>query len=310
MSISLAEPVSVKTEVASLVEALERDGVVRLPPLVSAETLKDMQDAFASRLRCFKWNDIEGYERTERNRLMVQDALTLAQGFVDIAVHPLVAAILNEYLGDRYGLCEAKGWQSQPTRKDFNSWHGDMWYDQTKVTDRIPREVKLAFYLSDVKSGAFQYCKSSHGKQAPRALKRSDAEQLPPERIVEFLGPAGTAVLFDTSGSHRQSVPILEPRRAIFYNYHDSDVPLQAEDVEYYRYHPLLLNAAFLGGLTAEQMRILGFGDKTHYQPKFVRRTPHRWLHAGVMAAHGTALFVNEWSSRITGKIAKTLGLR
>ena len=139
MSVAFAPTSITATEVAALVEVLERDGVATLPPLVSAETLRDMQEAFASRLRYFRWNNVEGYERTECNRLMVQDALTLAQGFVDIALHPLVTSVLDEYLGARYELCEAKGWQSQPTRQDFNGWHGDMWYDQTKVADRIPR---------------------------------------------------------------------------------------------------------------------------------------------------------------------------
>jgi hypothetical protein len=62
-------------------------------------------------------------------------------------------------------------------------------------------------------------------------------------------------------------VPMLEPRQAIFYNYHDPSVPLQQEDVTTYRYHPLLLNAAFLGNLSDEDRRILGFGDQTNFQP-------------------------------------------
>ena len=298
------------TESASLVETLERDGVVRLPGLVSAETLRDMQDAFASRLRHFKWNNVDGYERTERNRLMVQDVLTLAHGFVDIALHPLVVSILDEYLGGRYELCEAKGWQSQPTKQDFNGWHGDMWYDQTKVTGRIPREVKLAFYLTDVKSGAFQYARGTHGQQAPKPLKRPDVERIPQDKVVEFLGSAGTAVLFDTSGIHRQSVPILEPRRAVFLNYHDPDVPLQAEDVEYYRYHPLLLNAAFLGDLSPDDQRVLGFGNQTHYQKNFVRAPSHPRSLAAITGLHAARLKVDAWTGRAFGKIRRMFGGR
>jgi hypothetical protein len=296
------------TETASLVETLERDGVVRLPALVSAETLRDMQDAFASRLRHFKWNNVDGYERTERNRLMVQDVLTLSQGFVDIALHPLVLAMLDEYLGTKYELCEAKGWQSQPTHEDFNGWHGDMWYDQTKVTDRIPREVKLAFYLTDVKSGAFQYARGTHGQQAPKPLKRPDVEKIPTDRVVEFLGPAGSAVLFDTSGIHRQSVPILEPRRAVFLNYHDPDVPLQAEDIEYYRYHPLLLNVAFLGDLTPDHQRVLGFGNQTNYQKDFVRSPSHPRSLAAITALHAMRLRVDTFTGRVFGKLRRLLG--
>ncbi|MFO0964221.1 MAG: phytanoyl-CoA dioxygenase family protein [Gemmataceae bacterium] len=264
-----------------------------------------MQQAFAGRLRYMRLNNCDGYERGERMRLTVQDVLTLAQGFVDLAVHPLLKAVLHECLGTSWSLCEAKGWKSLPTKRDFHGWHGDMWYDQTRITDRIPREVKLAFYLSDVTSGAFQYIKGSHGRTAPRHLARADVQSLPLERLEEFLGPAGTAVLFDTSGIHRQGVPILEPRQAIFYNYHDPSVPLQKEDVEYYRYHPLLLNAAFLGDVTPEDMRILGFGDQTHYQANFVRRRSHPKFHGCLTAAHRVLLTLEDWSGRVLGKLGR-----
>ncbi|MCI0684499.1 MAG: phytanoyl-CoA dioxygenase family protein [Gemmataceae bacterium] len=293
---------------ADIVRELEEHGAVRLPRLVSEATLADMQAAFRSRLERLRRNNCDGYERTERLRLMVQDVLTLAQGFVDVALHPLVKGALNGYLGPAWELCEAKGWRSLPTRRDFHGWHGDMWYDQTKITERVPREVKLAFYLSDVRSGAFQYIRGSHG-QVPHHLPRHEVEHLPLDRMVEFLGPAGTAVLFDTSGSHRQGIPILELREAIFYNYHDPAIPLQQEDVEYYRYHPLLLNAAFLGGLTAADMRILGFGNKTHYQPNHVRRAGHRGFQRLMGAAYGVKLCLGEWTGRVTGKVQRVLGL-
>ena len=291
--------------VASVLKSLECDGAVCLPPLLPDGVLAEMREAFVSRLRCMRWNNCDGYERTERLRLMVQDVLTLSQGFVDLALHPLVTAVLDAYLGPAYELCEAKGWQSLPTARDFHGWHADMWYDQTKVTDRIPREVKLGFYLRDVKSGAFQYVKGSHGQLAPCHLKPDDVEKLPLERVEEFLGPAGTAVLFDTSGIHRQAVPILEPRLVVFYNYHDPSVPLQQEDVEYYRYHPLLLNAAFLGDLTPEQQRILGFGNKTHYQPNFVRRRSHPRFQGCMTAAYNVKLALETWGERIVGKLRR-----
>ena len=43
MSVRFALTPFLATEAASLVEALERDGVVRLPSLVSAEILRAMQ---------------------------------------------------------------------------------------------------------------------------------------------------------------------------------------------------------------------------------------------------------------------------
>ncbi len=298
---------SADTQVAALVRELETQGAVRLPALVSDATLRDMQAAFNSRLQAMRWNNHDGYERSERMRLMVQDVLTLSQGFVDIGLHPLVKGVLNGYLGATYELCEAKGWKSLPTKKDFHGWHGDSWYDQAKVADRVPREVKLAFYLSDVRSGAFQYLTGTHGQQAPRHIKKPDVPTLPLDKQVEFLGVAGTAVLFDTSGIHRQAIPILEPRSAVFYNYHDPRIPLQAEDVEHYRYHPLLLNAALLGQLTPEDMNILGFGNKTHYQPTYHRQANHPWFQGCTQSLFGAKLFLGEWRQRVFGKLGRML---
>jgi hypothetical protein len=293
----------------ALLEQLERDGIVRLPRLVTDAVLRDMQSAFGARLRQMRWNNANGYERTERWRFMVQDVLTLAQGFVDIALHPLVQSVLRGYIGPDYTLCEAKGWRSLPTRFDFHGWHGDAWYDQTQVTDRVPREVKVAFYLTDVRSGAFQYLAGTHG-QPPHLLTRAESATLPLERMHEVIGPAGSAFLFDSSGIHRQGIPILEPRQAVFYNYHDPAIPLQQDDVAYYRYHPLLLNAAFLGGLTAEECRVLGFGDKRTYQADFIRRPTQPVFQAGIESVHAAGLYLGDWSRRLLSKAWRMLRRR
>ncbi|MGH9881616.1 MAG: phytanoyl-CoA dioxygenase family protein, partial [Pyrinomonadaceae bacterium] len=156
---------------------LERDGIVVLHNLLSDERVRDMQQGFAARLHRVRWNDLDGYEK-EVYRHVVPDVLTLAQGFVDLALHPVVKAILNRYLGNRYELTEAKGWKSLPTNRDFHGWHGDAWYDES-VTHSFPKEVKLAFYLTDVQSGAFNYIKGSHRKGHPRIVANAEVADVP-----------------------------------------------------------------------------------------------------------------------------------
>jgi hypothetical protein len=53
--------------------------------------------------------------------------------------------------GQSYQLTEAKGWKSLPAKRDFHGWHGDMWYEQ-KDDAPIHREIKLAMYVTDVRS--------------------------------------------------------------------------------------------------------------------------------------------------------------
>jgi Phytanoyl-CoA dioxygenase (PhyH) len=292
-----------------LAKELDHHGVVVLPDLVTPEQLRGMQAAFASRLSRQRWNDLDGYFKTEPYRLMLEDLLLTHPAFLDVAMNPRITEAVREYVGPGFQLIEAKGWQSNPTKYDFHGWHGDAWYDQARVQGHIPREVKLGVYLTDVKSGAFKYIKGSHGRQAPRGVRTEELADTPPQQIQEVLGKAGTAFLFDTSGIHRQSIPILEKRHAIFYGYHDPAVPLQPEDVEYYRYHPLLLNAAFLGGLSKEDERILGFGDKRCYQEHFSRQTDHKGYHAALQRFFDLKLRVGVFYGRATSRLRRLLGL-
>jgi hypothetical protein len=109
--------------------------------------------------------------------------------------------------------------------------------------------------------------------------------------------------MFDTSATHRQNIPILEPRQAIFFGYHDPKVPLQPEDIAYYRYHPLLLNAAFLGGISAEDQRILGFGNQTNFQPAFQRRDQPPLIYKMFAASHGAGLYIQHLQQRIVARL-------
>ncbi|BFU97077.1 MAG: conserved protein of unknown function [Nitrospira sp.] len=294
-----------------LTAILERDGLVQLPEIISSEQLRSMQQAFLARLQRMVWNDVPGFERTEKFRYMIQDVLAVDQGFLDVALHPLVKQILHEYIGPRVQLVEAKGWRSLPTKKDFHGWHGDAWYDQ-HVNPNIPREIKLALYLTDVSSGAFSYIKGSHRKQHPRLVPDRELVDIAPDRIVRVTGSAGSAFLFDTSGIHRQATPVLESRQAVFLNYHDPAVALQREDIEYYRYHPLILNAAFLGHLSEEDQRMLGFGDKRNYQHGFVRKRRYPALELMNRSLVEMVMEMNHmmhYSRRIVAKVRSVLGL-
>lgn len=295
---------SEKTQASEVLEQLDKEGLAVLPDFVQGETLAAMQRAFSSRLERMRWNNFDGYERTERYRLNVQDVLTLEQGFVSTALHPLVKEVLRGYLGDSYSLVEAKGWLSIPTRRAFHGWHADSWYDKTKVSG-IPREVKLAVYLTDVKTGAFRYIRGSHRKFQTRDWRVQEIADFPDEDISVVTGAAGTAFLFDTSGVHGQSWPILEPRHAIFYNYHDPSVPLQDEDVEGGRYHPLLLNAAFLGGLTPEDEHILGFGNKTHFHSDFRRKPRHESFQFWQNSILKTKMLMEEFAQRVAARLRR-----
>jgi hypothetical protein len=297
---SLADPI-----LSHLLAELEEYGIVSLPMLISAEQLRSTQTAFESRLQHLRWNNFEGYEKTEPYRHVIEDVLVLDQGFLDIAIHPLVKSIARTYVGGSVELTEARGWKSLPTKRDFHGWHGDEWYDQT-ATHEIQRELKLAVYLTDVRSGAFNYRRGSQRKQHPRLVPNSEMGQFESFPVVEMLGPAGTAFMFDTSGIHRQGVPMLEPRQAVFFNYHDRAVQLQEADRKFHRYHPLLLNAAFLGDLTDDDQQFLGFGNKSRFIPGYIRPAKPPFLYGVFQKTLDLQLRAQSFRERIRSRLRRT----
>lgn len=294
---------STSVATTSLAGELQEHGIVVLPDLVTGDQLAHMQQAFEICLKRMRWNNYDGYEKTEKFRHMVQNVLTLDQGFVDVALHPLVKTTLRDYIGPDFELVEAKGWLSLPTNVNFHGWHGDAWYDSSVVPEP-QREVKLAVYLTDVSSGAFNYLKGTHGQIHPRLHSEEEvATRYKDAELVRATGSAGTGILFDTSGIHRQEYPILERRHAIFLNYHDPRVPLQDEDVRYYRYHPLMLNAAFLGDLDEEDRKILGFGNKINYVRAFERAPKHERFQSTVTALYNSKIRLDQLKGRILRKL-------
>src|SRR5215470_11905710 len=81
---------------------LDTEGIVVLPQLLSHEQLSSMQRAFDSKLRFMRWNNYDGYQKTEPYRHMVEDVLLIDQGFVDLALHPLTKKVLTRYLGNSF----------------------------------------------------------------------------------------------------------------------------------------------------------------------------------------------------------------
>src|SRR5438132_686549 len=80
---NLADATSGQSTADRLCAELETEGIVVLPQLVSTEQLRGMQRAFEVRLRRLRWNNFDGYQKTEPYRHMVEDVLLLDQGFVN-----------------------------------------------------------------------------------------------------------------------------------------------------------------------------------------------------------------------------------
>ena len=103
-------------------------------------------------------------------------------------------------------------------------------------------------------------------------------------------------------------MPILKPRHAIFCNYHDPAIPLQSADIKGNRYHPLRLNAAFLGNLSAEDQRVLGFGDARQQRTLYRRPVQFPLLDSGYRRCLQAAMRLSDLKTRLTARARRMLG--
>ena len=68
-----------------------------------------------------------------------------------------------------------------------------------------------------------------------------------------------------------------------------------------------ILNAAFLGNLSSEAQRILGFGDKTRYIPAFQRKTEHRVFYQTMDRVFNACVGVSDFKGRAVDRLKRIL---
>lgn len=242
-----------------LLRQLSQDGVVVLPNLISKEQLKAMQVIFAQQLNQPNCNTWQGYDQTDRYRLMVDQVLALHPTFVQLAIAPLLYTMVSQYLGDDACLQEAKGWQSLPFNYDFHPLHRDEWYCTEFYQDKLPpKSLKLGCYLQDVKSGSFGYVLGSHLKSNGIEVGERFHQDAKDYAMHKIVGRAGTCFLFDPQGLHQQTYPNNEARNAVFYHYFSPHIRLAKAFIRSGRYNHMLVDISYLKGLSPHQMRFLG----------------------------------------------------
>lgn len=272
-------------------DVLNRDGVYVLPHRIDEAQLASMQRQFDRRVSQMTLQRGAGYYMDDPYRKLVDDVLLLDEGFVHVALQRELLQVMTAFVGQGVCLTEAKGWRSMETTRNIHGWHSDAWYSPD--LDEVPRQLKLGVYLSDVRSGGLAYLKGSQGQ---RPCHWSEAQAKAHGGLVHITGQAGTMFLFDPSGMHRQARPVIEQRDAVFFVYHDPEVPLQDADERVYRYHPVQVRVDTLGALNEMQMRVLGVGQKALYRPDWVHQARYPVLDRVVTAMYrGASWLEHGW---------------
>lgn len=167
----------------------------------------------------------ESFEEKSFLTSLLPKQLAAADPFVRIALHPNVLQVVNAYLGMRSMLRAVELWLTEPTTGpavQTQLWHRD--------GDDV-MNAKLFVYLTDVRreSGPFTYAPATHPVGTRRELPERDergrstddqmARIVGEDQWLVATGDAGTVVLADTCGYHKQLKPESEERLVLMIQY-------------------------------------------------------------------------------------------
>jgi hypothetical protein len=258
-------------EMSSVLKTLEQDGVCIIESFLEKATLSKMQQTLTDCLRNINFNDTHGYHNYVYGLKILEDLMLLNSDFFDLGTHPFIIALMKKKVGEHVRLQECRGWLTHKTKplmpaNGFQHWHIDGWYDKTHHAC-APPQYKVCVYLSDVTSGALCYIKGSHrpSRAKPNVLHQHFTQE-EADKIGETLtahAPAGSIVIFNTHGIHKQATPLLKDRLIAMYTYHGIDAKIDQSERQYSRYSPLKISAGFSNkSPSLEDLEILGFFDK------------------------------------------------
>ena len=146
----------------------------------------------------------------------------------------------------------------------------------------------------------------THQKQHPRC-REPRGSRFPRSKVLEVTGPAGVVFMFDSWEPISKVCQSWSLGWLFFATYHSPQIPLSKEAFDYYRYHPLTLNAAFLGDLSQESQRILLVLVTKLLQPSFRRTTQYKLLYRAVNAGLTASMKMTDLRERAVERFNRLL---
>jgi GT2 family glycosyltransferase len=202
--------------VRSAVQALARDGVLRLEGYIDPERLRRLQrdfNRFVRGLRTarlfglkrFHHYDEREHWRSEHRAYVTNDAIRHSAALLELCCDPFLLALANGHLRKPAHIKRTVAMRylpSAPLASQQFGWHHDM----------EDRQLKVMILLTDVGEDdqPMTYVRGSHDTFHPYSRFLTNQLEfdyvrtyLPEIEVVKLTGRAGDAFLFDSNGMHR-----------------------------------------------------------------------------------------------------------
>ena len=215
----------------------------------------------------------------------VLNPFILGGAVVHMMLDERIIEIIEKYMQSECILAEASlkldrgvGYEYFPIHTDFSpGWKKSPQLGEglTGEALRDPVGVGAAIYLHDTSEGAFSYCDGTHTFLATNGPNLTDYDTETQKRITERRvrcdGEKGDIVIFDDRGFHGPDQPSQSDRVVILLDYYRVDTFGRIQ------VSPMPVWTSDLGGLTKQQMRVLGVGATYMIDPQDFSKTRFKY---------------------------------
>ena len=232
-----------------IVSRISDNGVVYIPDAVRDDYIASLMTEVDENKFAINRNWVGGVYTEEQ--YFLTHLLACSRSFHSLVISDAVFSICDTFFGGSYRL---KAMRYYETYGRFHmQWHTDNKNEQGAT--HIPGAIFIV-YLEDVADGEFQYVLGSHlwsGCTGSPDYPDEEIAMSHADRIRSFKGKRGGLVVYNTHGVHRAK-PATDKnfvRKSLFFQIDEG-----TENGE-----QMLLNSAFIQGLTEKQQYFFGIGS-------------------------------------------------
>jgi hypothetical protein len=233
---------------ATIVKAIETDGVFCARAALTEGFLGSICEDVARTGYGLNRNWISSVYTDDQ--LFLCHMFAVSRSFIKFSTHPRFFQLFDQILEGNYRL---------KCHRYYETYSGQhmQWHTDNRIEHGLghTQGVIVLVYVSDVEDGEFQYVRGSQrwsGKMGCNDYTDQFVEQNCHDDILNFNGPKGTLIIFDTHGIHRAK-PVKKGdfvRKSLLFQV---DGTLEIAE-------PLLVNPAYIDDLDDRIKSYLGFG--------------------------------------------------
>ncbi|WP_440613925.1 phytanoyl-CoA dioxygenase family protein [Candidatus Pelagibacter sp. HIMB1748] len=238
-----------KINIENIINNLNKKGYFSFNNAVNLDTLNSIENETSKSKLNLNVNKISGVYN--ENQFFLTNVLAQSKTCYNYITSNLVTDISEKFLGEKFKISSLRYYETYGNH--YMQWHTD---NKSGTEFRQDLGIIFILYISDVYDGQFQYIEGSHNWSEFEGKNNYNDEFIEKnykEKIIDFKGPRGTLIIYNTRGIHRAKIVKDKNfiRKSLFFQVGNN---LKGGA-------PIIINASYLKNINDKLKMFLGFGE-------------------------------------------------